>query len=195
MKDKRFKLPAKANLKGRSSTISNAFAISITPYIYPSADEVNNFYISLDIQEGQCGYCLGYANAMDHIKPLVTNGLPTGYITDIHNLVPCCSACNSSKGKKDFSEWYLSQNNVNRLHKRGLNDKDIQKRFNIILNYISRIGEPLNYKEILGDDLWNEYLARRTNLIAALRENQEFCDKLDTIVKDYLKASSKKGEN
>lgn len=51
MKDKRFKLPAKANLKGRSSTISNAFAISITPYIYPTSEEITNFYNSLAIDE------------------------------------------------------------------------------------------------------------------------------------------------
>lgn len=194
MKDKRFKLPTKANLKGRSSTISNAFAISITPYLYPTTKEINWFYASLSIQEGQCAYCLGDANAMDHIKPLVTNGLPTGYITDIHNLVPCCSACNSSKGKKDFSEWYLSQNNIDRLHKKGLDDEEIQNRYKVIINYINHIGEPLNYQEIVGDDLWNEYLSRRKDLIAALRENQEFCDKLDTIITDKLKASSKKGE-
>ena len=195
MKDKRFKLTTKANLKGRSSTISNAFAISITPYIYPTSEEITDFYDLLAIEEGQCAYCLGDANAMDHIKPLVTDGLPTGYITDIHNLVPCCSACNSAKGKKDFSEWYLSKNNVDRLHKKGLSNDKIQERFSVIKNYISRIGVPLNYQEILGDDLWNEYLSRRKNLIAALRENQEFCDKLDAIITNKLKASSKKGEN
>ena len=195
MKDKRFKLPTKANLKGRSSTISNAFAISITPYIYPTSAAITDFYDLLAIEEGQCAYCLGDANAMDHIKPLVTDGLPTGYITDIHNLVPCCWACNSAKGKKDFSEWYLSKNNVDRLHKKGLSNDKIQERFSVIKNYISRIGVPLNYQEILGDDLWNEYLSRRKNLIAALRENQEFCDKLDAIITNKLKASSKKGEN
>lgn len=44
MKDKRFKLPTKSNLKGRSSTISNAFAISITPYVYPTGEEITKFY-------------------------------------------------------------------------------------------------------------------------------------------------------
>lgn len=33
MKDKSFKLMAKANLKGQSFTISDVFAISIMPYI------------------------------------------------------------------------------------------------------------------------------------------------------------------
>lgn len=37
---KSFKMPAKQNLKGRSSTISNAFAISVTPYIRPSEEEL-----------------------------------------------------------------------------------------------------------------------------------------------------------
>ena len=86
---KDFKLPTKSDLKERSSTISNAFTIAITPYIYPSKEEIDGFYKKLQITKGQCAYCLGKANAMDHIKPLVTNGLPTGYITEIHNLVPC----------------------------------------------------------------------------------------------------------
>ena len=194
MKDKRFKLPAKANLKGRSSTISNAFAISITPYIYPSMEEIENFYEQLSIKEGQCAYCLGDANSMVHLKPLVTDGLPTGYITDIHNLVPCCSACNSSKGKKDFSTWYLSKSNLGRLHKRGLSNECIKERYNIISKYMTHVNEPLDYREILGDDLWNEYLFRRKALISSLRENQEFCDKLDKIIRDSIKASIKKGD-
>lgn len=32
--NKKFKLPTKSDLKSRSSTISNAFAISITPYSF-----------------------------------------------------------------------------------------------------------------------------------------------------------------
>lgn len=65
----------------------------------------------------------------------------------------------------------------------------------------SIVGKKLNkgewaefYVMLIGDDLWNEYLSRRKNLIAALRENQEFCDKLDALITDKLKASSKKGE-
>lgn len=40
----KYKMPTKSDLKGRSSTMSNAFAISITPYIVPSEEEVRASY-------------------------------------------------------------------------------------------------------------------------------------------------------
>ena len=113
----RFKLPTKSNLKNRTSTISNAFAIAITPYIRPKDVEMDRFLEELQLKNGQCAYCLGKANAMDHVKPLVTNGLPTGYITEIRNLVPCCSACNSAKGAQEFKTWYKSKKNIEQLNR------------------------------------------------------------------------------
>lgn len=121
----KYKMPTKSNLRGRSSTISNAFAISVTPYITPTDVEVKASYDSLKIKEGQCAYCLGEGTGKDHLKPLVRDGLPTGYITSIENLVPCCSSCNSSKGAKEFSDWYLSEKNIKRLKEKGLNDDTI----------------------------------------------------------------------
>lgn len=46
----KYKMPTKSNLKGRSSTISNAFAISITPYITPTDEEVQASYESLKLK-------------------------------------------------------------------------------------------------------------------------------------------------
>ncbi len=189
MKNKLIKFPTKSNLRSRASTISNAFAISITPCKYPTENEIKEFYKRLEIREGQCAYCLGEANAMDHIKPLVNNGLPTGYITEIKNLVPCCAICNSSKGKKEFAKWYKSESNLNRLRQKGLSDSDIQKRYEIISNYISNIDLPIDYRKIVGDDLWNEYIKRLKNMIELLRKNQEFCDDLNKIIEMYINSN------
>lgn len=187
----KFKLPTKSDLKSRASTISNAFAVSITPYIYPIQEEIDTLYRKLKISEGQCAYCLGKANAVDHVKPLVTHGLPTGYVTEIKNLVPCCSACNSAKGAKEFSEWYLSERNLARLHKEGLDEQEIAKRYEIILEYIANVSSPLNYREILGDELWQEYLIRRKELIQMLKDDQEFCDRLSNKIKKYFRLEKK----
>lgn len=187
MARQKFKMPAKSNLKGRSSTISNAFAISITPFIYPSKKEIAEFYKLLDIKEGQCAYCLGDGNGMDHLKPLVRNGLPTGYITDINNLVPCCQACNSSKGSKEFEEWYKSPQNIKRLRERGLTDDLFQHRFEVISAFEKRITNPIDYEKILGKEKWNEYKIRKMQLIEQLNENQRFCDELNTIIMEAIK--------
>lgn len=49
---------------------------------------------------------------VDHTMPLVIKGMPSGYITDINNLITCCSNCNSNKGGKKFKEWYKEENNI-----------------------------------------------------------------------------------
>lgn len=184
----KYKMPSKSDLKGRSSTMSNAFAISITPYIVPSEEEVRASYNMLQIQEGQCAYCLGEGNAKDHLKPLVKAGMPTGYITAINNLVPCCSRCNSSKGAKTFEEWYLSPENLARLKKRGLSDSDVEQRFKIISRYESQIEEPLDYETLVGTELWKQYQERRRSLLERLNEDQEFCDMLSAIIMEKIKA-------
>lgn len=175
-------MPSKSNLRGRSSTINNAFAISITPYIRPNTVEEREWYEKLDVEEGQCAYCLRDGNGRDHLKPLVVDGMPSGYITDVHNLVPCCQACNSSKGSKSFREWYLSPENIERLHKYGLGDELIAQRFDAICKFEEEVGAPLDYEAIVGEELWDEYKQRKTMLNQSLIENQEFCDKLEQII-------------
>ncbi|MGN0542185.1 MAG: HNH endonuclease [Acutalibacteraceae bacterium] len=177
-----YKMPAKADLKGRSSTISNAFAISVTPYVRPSEEEISDYYNLLGINEGQCAYCLGDGNGKDHLKPLVKDGMPTGYITDIHNLVPCCQRCNSSKGSKSFKEWYMSKENVLRLKNLGLSDKVIEERFKTLSRYEAKIPTPIDYEKIVGKELWDEYKTRRAEMLKMLNDNQEFCDKLSQII-------------
>ena len=182
-----FKMPTKSTLKQRKSTIANAFAISITPYIKPTNKEILQMLELLKIEDGKCVYCLGRATTTDHFRPLVESANPSGYISDIKNLVPCCSTCNSSKGRKKWDDWYLSDKNVCRLHNLGLTDIEIQKRYQIIKEY-SEIGEKkLNYKEIVGEDMWNEFLRRKSELNKLLDENQIFCDQLNLKIIKYLK--------
>lgn len=175
-------MPTKSDLKGRSSTISNAFAISITPYIRPTKEELDKYYALLGIKEGQCAYCLGDGNGRDHLKPLVNNGMPTGFITDIHNLVPCCQKCNSSKGSKNFRDWYKSEKNILRLKKYGMSDQNINERYRILCEFEDLVPQPLDYEAIVGKELWDEYKQRRLNLLATLEDNQEFCDKIYEII-------------
>ena len=186
----KYKMPSKSNLKGRSSTISNAFAISITPYITPNALEVQDSYDILKIEEGQCAYCLGEGTGKDHLKPLVRNGMPTGFITAIGNLVPCCSSCNSSKGAKEFKDWYLSSKNILRLKKRGLDDNKIEERYRLISDYESKIENPIDSEEIVGKELWEEYKNRKKAFFEKLSDDQAFCDRLNKIIMDELSKKS-----
>ena len=185
-KNEKFKMPTKSNLKGRTSTINNAFTISITPYIRPTEEEFYQMYKKLKLEPSKCAYCLNEATTTDHLKPLVKNGLPTGYITNIKNLVPCCSSCNSSKGSKNFSDWYLQEKNKNRLYAMEFTDKQIEERYNIICKYEKELDKPLDYEKILGKKLYNEYKERIEVMNKLLKKNQEFCDTLKEKIEKNL---------
>jgi hypothetical protein len=48
----------------------------------------------------QCNYCPSLCETVDHVMPLSRGGT-----SELANLVPCCNACNISKGTKLLSEW------------------------------------------------------------------------------------------
>ena len=73
----------------------------------------------------QCAYCGGVASEWDHLRPLVKDKKPTGYISEIHNLVPSCGKCNQSKGNKEWKTWMLS---TARLSPTARGIKDISAR-------------------------------------------------------------------
>lgn len=88
----------------------------------------------------------------------------------------------------------MSSNNVKRLKAIGLSDDMIKHRYNIIVKYENAIGEPLNYEDIVGSELWAEYKERRKQLLNILRDNQNFCDKLNDIILKKLKDDTPKKE-
>lgn len=59
--------------------------------------------------EGCCAYCGKQQSrsiklSKDHVLPVVLGGL-----TEKHNTVPACVACNSSKQEESFEKWYHGQ--------------------------------------------------------------------------------------
>lgn len=56
---------------------------------------------------GLCAYCLGPADAIDHVEPLKRGGLHA-----MANLVPACSTCNERKSAIPLIVW-LARRNIN----------------------------------------------------------------------------------
>lgn len=59
--------------------------------------------------KGECAYCgrtmrKGERLTRDHLEPVSEGGTTTQ-----DNIVPCCSSCNSSKGKEEWREWFMKQ--------------------------------------------------------------------------------------
>ena len=104
-------LPTAMTVTGRSSSITNAFINAIIPIIEPTeAEELEALHIlEIDPADIRCAYCGDKSTEWDHLRPIITNQEPTGYITEIANLVPSCGKCNQSKGKSHWRTWMLSR--------------------------------------------------------------------------------------
>ena len=52
-----------------------------------------------------CVYCDASADTWDHVVGTVSSGEFSGTGHRLRNLVPCCSPCNASKGKKEWRDY------------------------------------------------------------------------------------------
>ena len=102
-----FKMPKAVRIMGRRTSLTNAFVNGILPCVVPSDAEILEAIRILGLRRTdlRCAYCNDKFNEWDHLRPIVRDGRPTGYITEIANLVPCCSPCNQSKSGTDWDEW------------------------------------------------------------------------------------------
>src|SRR5687768_4986894 len=105
-----FQMPTSMTITGRSSSITNAFVSAIIPVVFPTEAEVIEALAVLGMlpTDVRCAYCGDASSEWDHLRPLVVNQKPTGFISEIANLVPSCGKCNQSKGKKPWREWMCS---------------------------------------------------------------------------------------
>lgn len=112
MKIRHLSAPTIKTITGRSSAIRAAFIKAIIPEIKPTEEEIDACLAHLPhTQSGKyCSYCGTIeATEWDHFRAVTEKQEPTGYITDIYNLVPACGKCNQSKGNKPWEFWIKTQ--------------------------------------------------------------------------------------
>lgn len=174
-----FKLPKAPTIVARLPAITNSFANSIIPAIKPTATEVQEVLEVLGMGEkAVCAYCGDTATEWDHFRPVVENKRPTGYVTEIHNLVPACGKCNQSKGNKHWKAWFQSSAKLSPTS-RGV--PDLERKMQRLQAYEdwSRPTQ-LDLERIVGPMEWAEYwrawveirdrLTRATAIAAHLRD-------------------------
>ena len=95
----------------RKTSITNAFVCAIIPSVRPSPgrDRGGLFILGMDPSDVRCAYCGDRASEWDHLRPLVVKRRPTGFISEIANLVPSCGKCNQSKGNTPWRDWMLGK--------------------------------------------------------------------------------------
>jgi len=174
-------------ITGRSSSITNAFINSIIPVVAPSADEVQQALeiLGMTLVTFQCAYCGSVASEWDHLRPLVKDKKPTGYISEINNLVPSCGKCNQSKGNKDWKTWMLSTAKLSPITR---SIKDIPERIKRLEAYEnSKAPTKMDFAYIVGQEVWALHQANLEKVQSLMRESQELAAKINSEVANAYK--------
>ena len=166
---KRFRMPTPVTIVGRTSSITNSFVNGIIPVVQPTEDEVRQALTILEmLDDVRCAYCGDPYTEWDHLRPLVAGKQPTGYISEIHNLVPACGKCNQSKGNKPWREWMLSQAPLSPL-RRAI--PTLEMRIQRLTSYEEWMPPTvLDFSLLLGPGLWAEHWRNYEQIIALMQQ-------------------------
>ena len=95
----------------RKTTINHAFASALAPcdvYDEERLKRAMAAFGQMNLGDLRCVYCGAAGETWDHLVGLVKDSELNGYGHQVGNLVPCCRACNSLKGNRDWREFLRS---------------------------------------------------------------------------------------
>lgn len=179
------------SVTGRSSSITNAFVNAIIPCIPPTeAEEIEALSIlKIAPDDIRCAYCGDTATEWDHLRPIITDQKPTGYITEIANLVPSCGKCNQSKGKSHWKKWMTG---AARLSPKTRGIADINERIERLTAYENwKKPLKLDIPGIVGEKMWESHRVNWRRVLDLLKESQKLADKIRDAVAESVKKSAK----
>jgi hypothetical protein len=182
-----FAMPSVQTMVSRKSSITNAFVNSVIPAIPPTHDQIEQALaiLGMEPQDVRCAYCGSKATEWDHLRPLVLKRRPTGFITEIANLVPCCGKCNQSKGNKPWRDWILSKA---KLSPTGRGISDVAERVARLEAYEHwRSPKRIDLEALVGKQDWENYWSLCEKVIEELRQCQQVADSLRARVINELK--------
>ncbi|WP_230101852.1 HNH endonuclease [Microbacterium sp. Bi121] len=165
-------MPKAVRITGRSSSITNSFVNGIVPIIKPTDAEIDEALAVLEMTDAvMCAYCGDTATEWDHLRPLVENQRPTGYIHEIHNLVPACGKCNQSKGNKHWRAWMFGPA---RLSPQARGVGDIEERAATLERYEAWTRPVrITFSDLVGEELWTKHWANHEALLQQMREAEK----------------------
>jgi 5-methylcytosine-specific restriction endonuclease McrA len=173
-------------ISGRSSSITAAFVTAIIPQIEPTPEEVRE---ALDIlgmspEKMECAYCGGLYSEWDHLRPLVVDRKPTGFISEIRNLVPSCGKCNQSKGNKNWQAWIGSNA---RLSPKTRGVADLTLRIARLTKY-EEWGHvvPLDLSVLVTAHEWDEHWDNWKRLLRLMNDAQDHASRLRVAIRKKI---------
>lgn len=180
-----FRMPTPVSITGRSSSITNSFINAIIPVIAPTDDEVERALSLLGMSDTgpRCSYCGGVYTEWDHLRPLVVKQRPTGFISEIGNLVPACGKCNQSKGNKPWRLWIRSNARLAPA-RRGVDGLEaLVERLEVY--EAAWDVRPLNFHDVIGDQAWDEHWRNWERVLEVMRESQRTAVILQSLVAEW----------
>lgn len=173
-----FSMPSRAKITARSSTVTNSFVISIVPFHHPEESEIKKCLkiLEMDPQNLRCAYCGDKSTEWDHLRPLVLDKKPTGFISEIRNLVPACGKCNQSKGNKDWRKWIVSDAKKSPKTRKK---KDLDRRTANLTSY-EKWGKvtAINFEKKINPHIWKQYWDRLEQLHDEMKNCQKLADNI-----------------
>ena len=184
-----FRMPSVQTMTSRKTSITNAFVCAIIPSIRPLPEDIEKALciLGMDPTDVRCAYCGDRATEWDHLRPLVMKRRPTGFVSEIANLVPACGKCNQSKGNKPWRDWMLSNA---KLSPTGRGLPDIATRISRLEAY-ERWGTPtrVEFEVLVPNEDWGKYWTLCERVIEDMRHCQEFADAIRAQVVEHLGAN------
>jgi hypothetical protein len=179
---KMFRMPSVQTMLSRKSSITNAFVCSIIPVVPPTEQEVGQALRILGMEPPnlRCAYCGDAYTEWDHLRPLVIKRRPTGYVSEIGNLVPSCGKCNQSKGNKEWRLWIESKaalspgaRNVPRLDEK-IRRLEAYQKWRPVVRF--------EFESVVNKELWHRYWEDLEKVISALRDSQKLASEVKAAI-------------
>lgn len=186
-----FQMPAPMSISGRASSITAAFVSAIVPQIEPTDEEVETALsiLHMDPDDVLCAYCGGQSSEWDHLRPLVFRQKPTGFISEIRNLVPSCGKCNQSKGNKYWKDWITSDA---RLSPKSRQVPDLEQRIARLERY-EKWGDvkPIDLPSLVASGAWEDHWANWRFVLEAMSNAQKHATRMRVMIEEGARALSK----
>ncbi len=136
--------------------------------------------------EISCAYCGARTTDWDHLRPLVKSKRPTGFITEIRNLVPACGPCNQSKGGNHWETWMGGEATGSPRTKRV---PDLEKRMERLRRFEAWGNvKPLPLDDLADEVLWSKHWDNLETVITAMKSAQDHAEQLRSAIHMALAA-------
>jgi hypothetical protein len=184
-----FSMPSVQTMVSRKSSITNAFVNAIVPTIPPTPEEIHEALTILAMvpSDVRCAYCGDKKTEWDHLRPIVVKQRPTGFISEIGNLVPSCAKCNQSKRNVHWRDWMLSGRGRSPSARKI---SDLDERVGRLESFERwRVPTKINFEAIIGAAEWEDYWRLWTDVNEELRRCQQVANELRKKVANAIGAT------